>query len=110
VGLYSVIAYGVAQRTHELGVRIALGARAGHLVRMVVGEGTRVAVAGIALGVATALVASRWVAPLLYEVSGTDPATYLLVVLALLVVAVAASLLPALRAARVDPNIALRSD
>jgi predicted permease len=110
VGLYSVIAYGVAQRTHELGVRIALGARARDVVRMVVGEGTRVAIVGVALGMAGALLAARWVAPLLYEVSARDPMIYAGVAAVLLVVAVTASLVPALRASRVDPNVALRSD
>ena len=110
VGLYSVIAYNVAQRTHELGVRMALGARTGDVLRLVVGEGLRVTVVAVALGGAAALLAGRWVKPLLYEVSEKDPATYVGVAVALLVVAAAASLVPARRASRVDPSVALRSD
>ncbi|HKG92102.1 MAG TPA: ABC transporter permease [Gemmatimonadaceae bacterium] len=110
VGLYSVISYGVAQRTHELGVRVALGARSGDVVRLVVGEGTRVALVGIVLGLGVALFAGRYVKPLLYSVSERDPATFAVVIVALLVVAVAASFIPALRASRVDPNVALRTD
>lgn len=110
VGLYSVIAYNVAQRTHELGVRMALGARTGDVLRLVVGEGLRVTVVAIALGVAAALLAGRWVKPLLFQVSEKDPTTYVGVAVALLLVAGAASLVPARRAARVDPSVALRSD
>jgi ABC-type antimicrobial peptide transport system permease subunit len=110
VGLYSVIAYSVAQRTHELGVRIALGAETRDVLRLVVGEGTRVAAAGITLGVAAALLAGRFVTSLLYDVSAKDPLTFAVVIAALLLVAVVASLVPARRAARVDPNVALRAD
>jgi len=110
IGLYSVIAYDVAQRSHELGVRIALGARAGHLVRLVVGEGVRFALVGMALGGVIALAAGRWVEPLLFAQSARDPAVFGAVTATLLVVALAASFLPAVRAARVDPNASLRSD
>ncbi|HKG90738.1 MAG TPA: ABC transporter permease [Gemmatimonadaceae bacterium] len=110
VGLYSVIAYTVAQRTHELGVRVALGARTGHVLRLVVGEGMRVAVAGIALGALGALAGGRFVAPLLFDVSPHDPLVFGGVTLTLLAVAVAASLIPARRAARVDPAVALRTE
>jgi predicted permease len=110
VGLYSVVAYDVSQRTRELGVRVALGASAGAVLRLVVGEGVRVVAVGLALGAAVALALASRVAPLLYEVSAKDPATYAGVVVVLLAVAVAASLAPALRAARVDPNVALRTD
>jgi putative ABC transport system permease protein len=110
VGLYSVIAYGVAQRTQEIGVRIALGARTRDVLRIVLGEGLRFAVVGIVIGGATALWASRWVGPLLFSVSPSDPAVYAIVAVVLLGAAMVASLVPALRAARVDPNEALRAE
>jgi predicted permease len=110
VGLYSVIAYNVTQRSHELGVRIALGASARDVLRLVVGSGVRVAAAGILIGAVIALVAGRFIAPLLYRVSPKDPLIYAAAGLTLLAVAVLASLSPALRATHVDPNIALRAD
>jgi putative ABC transport system permease protein len=108
IGLYSVIGYHVAQRTHELGVRIALGAGTGNVLALVVGEGVRFAAAGILIGGAIALAAGRWVRPLLFEVSPRDPLVFGGVAAALLAVAVVASAIPAVRAARVDPTIALR--
>ena len=110
IGLYSVIAYNVQQRTHELGVRVAFGAQVGDVLRLVLGEGLRLAVAGVVIGAALALLAGRWVAPLLYQVQPTDPLVFGSVVAVLLVVATAASLVPALRAARVDPSVALRNE
>ena len=110
IGLYSVIAYNVAQRTHELGVRVAIGAQAGDLIRLVVTDGLRLALAGVVIGAAVALYAARWVKPLLFDVSPTDPLVFGGVVLVLVSTAVAASWLPALRASRVDPNVALRSE
>jgi ABC-type antimicrobial peptide transport system permease subunit len=110
VGLYSVIAYGVTQRTHELGVRVALGARTADVLRLVVGEGLRIAVVGVSAGALLALLAGRWLAPLLFNVSPRDPGVFAIVATVLLAVALAASLLPALRAARVDPATALRAD
>jgi predicted permease len=110
VGLYSVIAYGVTQRTHELGVRVALGARTADVLRLVVSEGLRVAVVGVSAGAVIALLAGGWLAPLLFNVSPRDPSVFAAVTSVLLVVALAASLLPALRAARVDPATALRAD
>jgi len=110
IGLYSVVAYDVSQRTRELGVRVALGANAKAVVGLVVGEGVRVVLVGLALGTAVALSLASRVSPLLYQVSAKDPVTYAGVVGVLLVVAIVASLAPALRAARVDPNVALRAD
>ncbi|MFN8581155.1 MAG: FtsX-like permease family protein [Gemmatimonadaceae bacterium] len=110
VGLYSVIAYNVTQRTHELGVRVALGARGSHVIRLVVGDGLRVACVGVLLGLSATLVAARWLQPLLFQESAKDAAVLLSVVTALLLVACAASWLPARRAARVDPNVALRTE
>ncbi len=110
VGLYSVTAYGVVQRTHELGVRVALGAEARHVVRLVLGEGLRLSAFALVLGGAGALVAGRFVAPLLFETSPRDPVVLAGVAALLLVTSVAASAVPALRAARVDPNLALRDE
>ena len=110
VGLYGVRAYAVAQRTREIGVRIALGARAFDVVRMVLLDGLRVTGAGLVLGGMAALLLSRFIEPLLFETRAGDPRVYLLVSLLLGLVAVAASLVPAWRAARVDPNEALRAE
>ena len=110
VGLYSVISYGVAQRMHEMGVRVALGAKTGDVLRLVVSQGVWVAVAGIAIGAAIALAAGQLVSSLLYETSTRDPLVFAVVALTLLLVAVAASLIPAWRATRVDPAVALRGE
>ena len=110
VGLYGVIAYDVAQRKHELGVRIALGAMAHDVVRLVVAEGLSLAAAGVAIGLGVSLIAAHWVQPLLFRESGNDPVVLVIVGLAMGVVAVIASAAPAMRAARADPITALRSD
>jgi len=110
VGLYGVIAYSVAQRMHELGVRIALGARSGDIVSLVVRQGLTLALAGVVIGLTFALGASRWLAPLLYKVSARDPTTYAGVGAVMALVGVAASAVPAWRALRADPNRALRSE
>jgi len=108
IGLYSVIAYSVAQRTHELGVRAVLGAQFGDVVRLVVGEGLGHGVTGVAIGVVLALIGGRWVGPLLFEQSPRDPFVFGFVIAVLLGVAALASYLPARRAAKVDPMVALR--
>ena len=110
VGLYSVIAYNVVQRTHELGVRVALGAQLPDVVRLVVGEGFRVSLVGVAIGLVVAMGAARYVGPLLFGVSAKDPAVYAGVAAVLIVVALAASAVPAWRASQVDPSVALRGD
>lgn len=110
IGLFSVISYNVAQRTHELGVRVALGAQVGDLIRLVVTEGMKLGVIGVAIGGAIALASGRWIAPLLFGESPRDPAVFALVTGVLLVVTMIASFIPARRAANVDPNRALRSD
>lgn len=110
VGLYGVIAYNVGQRMHELGVRVALGAQRSDILGLVVGQGVRVALAGIAGGAAIALAAARWFQPLLFHQSATDPTVYAAVGFVLLIVAVAASSAPAWTAANADRNVALRSD
>jgi putative ABC transport system permease protein len=110
IGLYSVIAYNVAQRTQELGLRIALGAHARDVLRMVLGEGLRFGLAGIGIGIAIAIAVGHWVQPLLYGESAHDPLVFLAVAAVLAIVAVAASAIPASRAIRVDPSIALRAE
>ena len=110
IGLYGVIAYNVNQRMHEVGVRMALGARAGDILRLVVGQGLRFATAGIVVGVGLALVAATWLQPLLYKQSARDPMIYVAVSAVLVLVAIIASASPAVRAARVDPTRALRTE
>jgi ABC-type antimicrobial peptide transport system permease subunit len=110
IGLYSVVAFTVAQRTHEFGVRVALGASARSLVRLTVMRGVIPVLAGIMAGVAAALAASRLLEGLLFEVSPRDPVVFVAGSLVLLVVALAASLVPALRATRADPMMALRAE
>ena len=110
VGLYGVISYNVAQRMHELGVRIALGAQARDVIRLVVGQAVRFALAGVAIGLGVALLAAGAIQPLLFRQPARDPATYGVVTGLLLLVALLASALPARRAAQADPNSALRAD
>src|SRR4029079_13534300 len=110
IGLYSVIAYNVTQRTHEMGVRVALGAQARDVIRLIVREGLKVVIPGVVLGAVISLFAGKWVAPLLFNVSPKDPPVMIAVVVTLISVAIMASWFPAQRASRVDPNEALRSD
>jgi putative ABC transport system permease protein len=110
VGISGVIAYSVAQRTHEIGIRMALGAQPRDVRRMLLGEGARLAALGVALGLAGAFVLTRLMASLLYGVGPRDPLTFLLVTGVLGAVALAATDLPARRASRVDPMAALRSE
>jgi predicted permease len=110
VGLYGVITYSVAQRMHELGVRIALGAQRGDVLQLVIGQGLRFAVAGLVVGLALAVWAAKWLEPLLFQQPARDPAILATVAVLLLLVAILASTQPALRATRADPNAALRSD
>ncbi|MEO7143429.1 MAG: ABC transporter permease [Bryobacteraceae bacterium] len=108
IGIYGVIAYSVSQRTHEIGVRAALGAPRGEIVRMVVRQGMTIVLAGIAAGLGAAFGLTRLMASLLFDVRPADPATFGAVALLLTVTALAASWIPARRAARVDPLVALR--
>lgn len=108
VGIYVVLAYSVTRRTRELGVRIALGARRADVLRLVLGQSLRVTTIGIAIGVAGAFALTRFLQGLLYEVRPTDPLTFTSVLLLLAAVSLAASYLPARRATRVDPMVALR--
>jgi ABC-type antimicrobial peptide transport system permease subunit len=110
VGLYGVMAYSVSQRTREIGIRMALGADPGGVLRIVMREGLLLALLGIAAGLAIALAATPQIAPLLYQVSPADPVSIAGAALFLIVVAVLASLIPALRATRVDPIRALRQE
>ena len=109
LGLYSVIAYGVVQRKHELGVRVALGAQASDITRLVVGQSVRFALSGLAIGACASLAASHWIAPLLFQESPRDPVVFGVVGMVLLAAAIAASWLPARRAARIDPTSALQA-
>jgi putative ABC transport system permease protein len=110
VGLYSVIAYNVTQRTRELGVRLALGAGRAAIVRLVVSGGLRFAFAGIMIGGAVALVAGKWIGPMLFQQSPRDPAVFAVVTGALFGVAIVASWIPAMRAAGVDPRTAMQAE
>jgi putative ABC transport system permease protein len=108
VGIYGVIAYTVTERTRELGIRIALGAARGDILRLVLRQGLLTAGAGIAAGLAAALLLTRLMATLLYRVSATDPLTFAGGLVLFVLIAAGASYLPARRAMRVDPVIALR--
>jgi len=109
IGIYGVMSYSVAQRTNEIGLRIALGANGHEVSRMVVAQGMRVAVVGIAVGVVAAVAATRVMGGLLFNVSTTDPVTYAVVATLLTIVALIASYVPARRAALVDPMTAIRA-
>jgi ABC-type antimicrobial peptide transport system permease subunit len=110
VGLYGMLAYDVTQRTRELGVRMALGAQRAQLAGMIVGDGMRTAALGGVIGVTIALASAALVEPLLYDTSPRDPAVYVVVLLVLGIVALAATLLPARRAVHVDPIVAMRTE
>ena len=108
IGVYGVIAYSSTQRTHEFGVRIALGADRQDILRLVVRQGFKLALLGVTMGVAGALLVTRFLSSLLYEVSPHDPLTFAGVAALLMLVALAASYIPARRAMKLDPIVALR--
>jgi putative ABC transport system permease protein len=110
VGIYGLLAFSVAQRTHEMGIRIALGARRENVLRLVVGQGMTLVAAGLVVGLFGAFALTRVMASLLFEVSATDPVVFAAVALTLAVVALLACVLPARRATRVDPLVALRAE
>jgi putative ABC transport system permease protein len=110
VGLYGVLSYVVAQRTREIGVRMALGAEAGQVRRMVVVQGARIVALGVAIGVGTALASTRALDSLLYGVQRADAAAFVGTAAAMLVVGLLASYVPARRASRIDPMESLRGE
>jgi putative ABC transport system permease protein len=110
VGVYGVLSYSTLERTREIGVRMALGARAADVMRLVAGQGAALSLVGVLGGVAGALALSRFLRNLLFEVQPTDPAIFLEVAALLFVVALAACGIPARRAMRVDPTVALRHE
>jgi putative ABC transport system permease protein len=108
VGIYGVISYLTGQRTHEIGIRVALGASAADVLRMILGEGMRITLIGVGVGLVAALGLTRLITKIIYGVSASDPLTFLGVALLLSAVALLACYIPARRAMRVDPIIALR--
>jgi len=110
VGVYGVISYTVAQRTHEIGVRKALGAADRRVIRMVLGDALAMTAAGILIGIGLTLVAGKAIAAQLYQVSPRDPVVFVVCALVLLIVAIVACAAPMRRALRVDPIVALRTD
>ena len=110
IGLYGLLAYAVAQRRFEFGVRVALGARSAHIARIVISQGVLAMVSGLLIGLAAAAIAGRWTAPLLFEVSPHDVAVYLAVAVVVVVATLLASIAPSRRAATTDPMVALRTE
>lgn len=108
MGIYSVLSYSIAQRTREIGLRVALGAHQGNVLRLVIGDGVRLAVLGIALGIAGALALTRVMTDLLYGVRATDPITFGAVTIVFGATSLLACYVPARRAMNIDPIVALK--
>jgi ABC-type antimicrobial peptide transport system permease subunit len=108
IGVYGVMSYSVAQRTREMGIRVALGSKQQQVLYLVLAEGAKLALVGIAIGLVGALILTRFIASLLYGVGAADPLTFVGVATLSLVVGLAACAIPAWRATRVDPIVALR--
>ena len=108
IGIYSVLAYSVRRRVREIGVRMALGAQRGDILRMILGQGTKLALIGAGIGIAGALAMTRLMSSQLFGVTATDPLTFLSVSALIVVVALLACYIPARRATKVDPMVALR--
>jgi putative ABC transport system permease protein len=108
IGIYGIVAFSVTRRTQEIGLRMALGAQRGDVLRLILGEGARLALLGVSIGIAASLAITRLLSGLLFGVSATDPMTFVSVAILLSVVALLASYIPARRAMRLDPNHALR--
>jgi ABC-type antimicrobial peptide transport system permease subunit len=110
IGIYGVISYIVGQRTHEIGIRMALGAQRSHVLKIVLGQGARLALLGVVIGLAAAAGLTRLMGTILYGVSATDPLTFAAVAMVLTLIALAACYLPARRAVRIDRLVALRHE
>jgi ABC-type antimicrobial peptide transport system permease subunit len=110
VGLYSVVSYGVSQRTREVGVRVALGATDGVIVRLIVGEGTRMAIIGLVIGCGAAVVLTRLIRGMLFQMPQVDLPTYFIVAMVLMATAAVACFVPARRASRLSPVEAIRGE
>ena len=110
IGIYGVISYIAGQRAHEIGLRMALGAQRSHVLKIVLGQGARLAFLGVVIGLAAAAGLTRLMTAILYGVSATDPLTFSAVAIVLTLVALVACYIPARRAVRIDPMVALRHD